>query len=158
MKQTLTDASAVIELAFAEAEYMPASAVSPAEIAVAEERYIVPVLGRALYEKMLAGDYASLRDEYVAPAAAFFTRLGMQPATDIRSGRFGTVVPRSDYNQPAERELLMDLRRSLLGKGRTLQRRLSDHLDRHAADYPEYSPEENILNRCSTDGGIVQIF
>lgn len=158
MKKTLTDASEVIELAFAEAEYMPASAVSPAEIAVAEERYIVPVTGRALYEKMLEGEYADLRNEYVAPAVAFFARLGMQPATDIRTGRFGTVVPRSDYSQPADRQLLVDLRRSLLGKGRTLQRRLSDHLERHADDYPEYSSEDNILNRCSTDGGLVQIF
>ena len=158
MKKTLTEASAVIELAFAEAEYMPASAVSPAEIAVAEERYIVPVTGRPLYEKMLEGAYTELRDEYVAPAAAYFTRLGMQPSTDVRTGRFGSAVPRSAYSQPADRLLLLDLRRSLLGKARTLQRRLSDHLEQYAVDYPEYSSENNILNRCSTDGGIVQIF
>lgn len=158
MNKTLTTQNQVIELAFAEAEYMPASAVSPAEIAVAEERYIVPVTGRALYEKMLEGCYDQLRNEYVAPATALFTRLGMQPLTDIRTGRFGTAAPRSDYYQPAERAQLLDLRQSLLHKGRTMQRRLSDHLERHADSYPEYRPEENILNRCSTDGGIVQIF
>lgn len=158
MNKTLTTQTQVIELAFAEAEYMPATAVSPAEIAVAEERYIIPVTGRALYEKMLEGDYPELRDEYVAPAAALFTRLGMQPMTDLRSGRFGTVAPTSDYYRPADRAQLLDLRQSLLHKGRTLQRRLSDHLQHNGGLYPEYSPEENILNRCSTDGGIVQIF
>lgn len=158
MKKTLTDASAVIGLAFAEAEYMPAAAVSPADIAVAEERYIVPVTGRALYEKMLEGEYADLRNEYAVPAAAAFVRLGMQPLTDLRSGRFGTVAPRSDNCQPADRASLLDLRRALLERGRALRRRLSDYLERHAADYPEYDPELNILNRCSTDGGLVQIF
>lgn len=158
MKTMLTKAAEVIALAFAESEYMPDAAVSPAEIAVAEERYIIPVTGRKLYEKMLEGKYESLRDEYVVPTVAFFTRLGMQPLTDLRSGRFGTVAPRSDYYQPAERQQLLDLRQSLLHKGRTMQRRLSEHLELHADDYPEYLSEENILNRCSTDGGIVQIF
>lgn len=157
MEKTLTEASEVIELAFAEAEYMPATAIPPIEIAVAEERSIIPVTGRALYEKMLQGDYAELRNDYVVPAAALFTRLGMQPSTDIRSGRFGTVAPRSEYCEPAGREQLLDLRRSLLRKGRILQRRLSDHLELHAGEYPEYSSGENILNRCSIDGGIVQI-
>lgn len=158
MKKTITTQSQVIELAFAEAEYMPASAVSPAEIAVAEEHCIVPVIGRALYEKLLEGSYPELCSEYVVPTVAFFTRLGMQPLTDIRSGRFGTVAPRSDNYQPADRTQLLDLRHSLLRKGRTMQRRLSEHLDRHAAEYPEYDPKHNILKRCSTDGGIVQIF
>ena len=158
MKKTLTTQSQVIGLAFAECEYMPATAVSEAEIAVAEERCIVPVTGRALYEKMLAGSYAELRDEYAVPTAAIFTRVGMQPLTDVRSGRFGTVAPRPEYGEPADRERILDLRRSLLRKGRTLQRRMSDFLERNAADYPEYDPRENILNRCSTDGGYIQIF
>ncbi|MCH5330118.1 MAG: hypothetical protein J1E04_04060 [Alistipes sp.] len=157
MEQILTTAQQVIELAFAETEYMPASAVSPADIAVAEERYVVPVTGRQLYRKMLEGEYPLLRDEYAAPVAALFTRLGMQAVTDVRSGRFGTVVPRSEFCQPAERQQLLDLRKSILRKARALQRRLSDHLELNRSDYPEYRPEDNILNRCSTDGGFLQM-
>ena len=157
MKKTLTDAAEVTAVAFAETEYMPETAVSTAVIAVAEERYIVPVVGRALYEKMLEGQYGTLREEYVVPAAAFFTRLEMQPLTNVRSGRFGTAVPYSENCRPADRRQILDLRHTLREKGRTLLRRLSDHLERHADDYPEYSSQHNILNRCSTDGGIVQI-
>lgn len=158
MNKTLTTQTQVIELAFAEAEYMPATAVSPAEIAMAEERCVVPVTGRALYEKMLAGEYPQLRDQYVIPAVAYYTRLGMQPLTDIRSGRFGTVAPRSANCQPADRRQILDLRRSLLNKARALQRRMSQYLERNADQFPEYVSDDNILNRCSTDGGFVQIF
>lgn len=158
MEKTMTTAAEVTALAFAETEYMPETAVSAAEIAVAEERSIVPVTGRELYEKLVAGKYPLLRNEYAVPVAALFTRLGMQPMTDIRSGRFGTVVPRSDYYQPADSEQLAVLRRTLLRKGRTLQRRMHDHLTANAELYPEYLPENDILNRCSTDGGFIQIF
>ena len=157
MNKTVTRSAEVVDLAFAESEYMPDSTISPIDIAVAEERYVVPVAGRPLYERLLAGGYTELRNEYVAPVVAIFTRLGMQPMTDIRSGRFGTVAPRSEYYQPADRQQILDMRRSLREKGRMLQRRLSEYLELHAADFPEYVSEENIFNRCSTDGGIVQI-
>lgn len=157
MKQRLATAAEVIALAFADAEYMPEKAISDAEIAVAEERSVIPVTGLALYEKMRDGGYGDFRREYVVPVVAYFTRLGMQPMTDVRSGRFGTAAPRSEFCQPAERQQILDLRRTLLRKGRTMQRRMSDFLERNAADFPEYRSDDNFLNRCSTDGGILQI-
>lgn len=158
MEKTLTTAAEVVELAFAEGEYMPESAVSAADIAVAECRYILPVVGRALYDKMLDGHYEELRGEYVAPAAALFTRLEMQPLLDIRTGRFGAVAPKSDCTEAAAREQILDVRRALRRKARTLLHRLSDYLGSHADAFPEYDPDDDILNRCTTDGGLVQTF
>ena len=40
---------------------------------------------------------------------------------------------------------------------RTLLRRASDYLENHRDEFPEYRPEKNILNRCTTDGGFVQV-
>lgn len=147
----------VVATAFAQNELTEPSAVSPADILLTEERYIVPVTGRQLYEKMLDGGYRTLRDDYVVPAVAYFTRLKMQPLFDINTGRFGSTVPHSDTYAAASREMVLDARRALRDKARSLLRALSDHLNAHAADYPQYRPEKNVLNRCTTDGGIVQV-
>ena len=155
--KTLLTPRRVVELAFAECEYMDSSAISAADIAAAEERYIVPVTGRALYEAMLGGDYGEVRDEFAAPAAAAYVRLAMQPLFDIRTGRFGAVAPRTSYSEPAERAQILDMRRALRERARTLLQRLSSRLMASADDIPEYRPENDILNRCTTYGGLVQI-
>ena len=38
-----------------------------------------------------------------------------------------------------------------------LLRRAAEHLDAHRTEFPEYDPTENILKRCSPDGGFVQM-
>lgn len=47
--------------------------------------------------------------------------------------------------------------RALRTEARTLLRRAAEHLDAHRTEFPEYDPTENILKRCSTDGGFVQM-
>lgn len=45
----------------------------------------------------------------------------------------------------------------LLAQARTLLRRAAEHLRAHRDEFPEYDPENDIFNRCTTDGGFVQI-
>ena len=129
MNTLITPAQAVA-LAFADGEYLAPESVTQSDIAAAEQRYIVPVIGRRLYEKLLAGSHAS------------FTT--------------GTVAPKSAAYQPAGTQALRELQRSLRRQARTLLRRAAEHLETHAAEFPEYDPHENILNRCTTDGNFVQ--
>ena len=143
MNTLITPAQAVA-LAFADGEYLAPESVTQSDIAAAEQRYIVPVIGRRLYEKLLA-----------APAA-FFTRIALQPRLDVRTGQCGTVAPKSAAYQPAGTQALRELQRSLRRQARTLLRRAAEHLETHAAEFPEYDPHENILNRCTTDGNFVQ--
>ncbi len=157
MKPRLVTNEEVVALAFADGEYIPPTAVADADIAAAEERYLIPVIGRTLYEAVAGGAYAELREEYAAPTVALFTRCMMQPALDVRTCSFGTTVPKSSSFGAAAGEQLHTLRRTIRAKARTLLRRMSDHLEAHADDYPEYRSEDNILNRCMTDGNIIQI-
>ena len=157
MEPRIATGGEVVSAAFADGEYMPPSAISDADIAAAEERYLIPVTGRALYERMLDGEYAALRDEYVVPAVAFAVRAMQQPALDVRTSVFGTTVPKSSAFGGATAEQARELRKAVRTKAHTLLRRLSDHLDAHATEYPEYRRERDVLKRCSTDGGIVQI-
>ena len=37
-----------------------------------------------------------------------------------------------------------------------LLRRAAEHLEAHAAEFPGYDPDNNILKRCTTDGNLIQ--
>ena len=131
MNTLITPAQAVA-LAFADGEYLAPESVTQSDIAAAEQRYLVPVIGRLLYEKLLSGSHAGFTTEYLAAPAALFTRIALQP------------------------QALRELQRSLRRQARTLLRRAAEHLETHAAEFPEYDPHKNILNRCTTDGNFVQ--
>jgi len=45
----------------------------------------------------------------------------------------------------------------ILEKGKELLHRAAEHLRAHRDEFPEYDPENDIFNRCTTDGGFVQI-
>ena len=158
MKNIIPPARAV-ELAWGAGEYLSPEAIAEADIAAASHRYIEPVAGRAMVEAMAEGRYEQLRDEYAAPALAMYVRLMVQPALDIRTGQAGSVVQHSAGADPASAEARAAGLRSVRQRAGQLLRRLSERLDTAAdGEFPEYDPRYNILKRCSTDGGIVQIF
>lgn len=154
--KTLITPSEVVRLAFAEGMYLTPDAIAPADIAAAERRYLIPVTGQTLYDKLLTGAYPELRAE-TAPALALCTRLVVQPRLDVRTGRCGTTAPRTESSQPASESTLHSLRQSLRRQSRDLLRGLSEYLAAHSTQYREYDSRQDIFNRCTTDGGIVQI-
>lgn len=157
MKNIITPSEAVA-LAWGAGEYMSPGAVSEADIAAVERRYLIPVIGSELAVALAGGRYAELRSDYAAPALAMFVRVSVQPSLDIRTGQAGSVVQSGSYVDPAGSEARASSLRSLRRRAGALLRRLSDKLDSERASYPEYDPDRNILKRCSTDGGIAQIF
>ena len=156
MKTLLTPLQ-VLRHAFGEGEYLPPDTIAGADIAAAEQRYLRPVLGAALHDRLLAGDEAAFTAEYLAPALARFTRLLIQPRLDLRTARTGTLAPKDDHGTPPGEEPRRALRRSLRCEARALLRRAVAYIEAHAADFPDYDPDQNPLNRCTTDGGFVQI-
>ena len=128
----LIEPQRVISLAYAHGEYLPANSISQSDIITAQSRYILPVVGDALSQRLTDGDYPSLMSEYIAPALAEYVRY---------------VANVEQY--PADR--------TTLKKAQELLLRLSDHLESNAESYPEYNPTCNVLKRCSINGGFVQI-
>ena len=157
MKTIITPAEAV-RTAWGGGEYISPEALSEADVAAAERRYIEPVIGRALAEALAAGRYEELRNDYVLPAAAMYVRVMVQPAMDVRTGQAGSVVQSGTWCDPADNSARTSALRSLRRRADGLLQRLSDKVDADAASYPEYDPRQNVLKRCSTDGGVVQIF
>lgn len=156
MKTIITPSQAV-KLAFADGMYVGAGSITLTDIAAAEQRYIVPVVGRALYERLLEGAYADFSTAYIAPATALCTRLMLQSRLDVRTGQCGTSVLKSSDFQPAGDSSLRRLRQSLRTHSRELLRRISEHLTAHPETFPEYDPQNDITQHCTTDGGLVQI-
>ncbi len=155
--KTLITPYQVAQQAFGDDEYLAAGRVTEADIAAAEARYIRPVLGAVLHERLLEGAYADFVTNYLAAPIARYARLMVQSQLDIRTDRGGTTAPRPDGAQPADAAARRHRRRALLTEARTLLRRASRYLAEHREEFPEYDPQCDILNRCSIDGGLVQI-
>ncbi len=155
--KTLITPHEVARQAFGDDEYLAAGRVTEADIAAAEARYIRPVLGAALHERLLEGAYPDFAADYLAAPTARYTRLVVQSQLDIRTDRCGTTSPKPEGAQPAGEEARSRQRRALLTEAHTLLRRASRYLADHREAFPEYDPRCDILNRCSIDGGLVQI-
>ena len=85
--QTLITPTVVVARAFADGEYIAPETVSEAAIVAAQETYLRPVTGDALFERLLAGDHADFADEYLAAPLALYVRYLIAPQLDLRHGQ-----------------------------------------------------------------------
>lgn len=143
----------VIDLVFIPETLVTRSKITATDIAIAESRYLLPIIGEALYDAISAGRYTELRDEYVAPMVAAWTRYIAEPLLAERLG----IAQNKDYSE-ADNDVRKDAVRRLRRNAQLLSRRMSDYLNAHSDNFAEYNPADNPLNHCTIDGGIVQIF
>lgn len=148
----------VVGLAFGDGEYLSPEVVSEADIAIAESRYLRPVVGEELLSAMRSGRYTSLVEEYVAPALAMAVRTLIQPALNVRTGQCGLSIASTYRSDSSTKSAANALLRSLVKRRRALFRRLSEHLKTNAAEYVEYDIQRDALQNCSIDGGFVQVY
>lgn len=154
MMNSLITAREAAEIAFP-GQFMGCEAISEATIAAAEQRFIVPVVGERLYRRMLEGAYRMLRTEYLAPALALWVKLSMLPSMAVQSGEMGVVELESGVLKGAGKEKLDLLCRRTRCEAAAMLRRAVAHIEARAEEYPEYCPQENVLNRCVIGGGVV---
>lgn len=148
----------ILASAFSDGGYIDERVISDTDITTACRRYVIPVTGEALFDALASKEeYAGLWRGTVVPAIALGVRLVVQPRLYMATQSAGaTVYSDNDTAVPSDAmraDVMLSVRRSLS----TQLRALSEYLDNNAAAYPEYDARRNILNRCSTDGGIVQI-
>ena len=151
---TLMTADRLFSLVFTREESYNAAVIMPVDIAEVESRYLVPVVGSALYEAMQGGKYVELVEGYVAPMVAAWVRYVVEPHLASRCCIYHTQRDITEsVNENSARVM-----RALRAKAVALTRRLSDHLNAHSSDYVEYDPNVNPLNRCFIYGDIVQVY
>ena len=145
----------VVRLAFGDGEYIAEETVTMADIAAAEFSHIRPIVGEALYKRMLENGYAELVEEYVAPALAMAVRVMIQPALNVRTGQGGLVMPSTAHASAATTAASEALLGSLRQRRQRLIARLSHHLKENAEKYIEYDAANDITNKCRIDGGFI---
>lgn len=148
---TLINAEQVGALAFGCGEMVHQEIISECDIVEAEERYIRPILGDKLLTALCEGRYPELMSDYVAPALAAWCRYVVEPHVVSRCSLCDNVTS-------ADNERLDIVMSHLRRQASTLTQRLSRHLNSHIADYEDYNPKSNPLNRCSIYGSIVQVY
>uniref|UniRef100_UPI0040567F91 DUF6712 family protein n=1 Tax=Alistipes sp. TaxID=1872444 RepID=UPI0040567F91 len=156
MKNLITNEQ-VISLAFGDGEYLSAEVVSDADIALATDKYIIPVVGEKLYEEMLSGSQKSLLNDYVAPALAMAVRTLIQPSLNVRTGQTGLQISSSMRADTSIKSAMQLLQKSLRLRRQALLRRLSNYLRNHASEFPNYHAGNDVLQNCRIDGGYVQM-
>lgn len=145
----------VASQAFAPLDYVASDDVNPMTIAVAQERFVVPVLGEAMVEAMVGGAYPELTDKWVGSALALYTRVLMMPALALRTGAAGVVKGANQYLDAATENDLRSLRRSTLAQATTLLQKAVAKIESAPDKYPEYDARQNIWRRCRINGGVV---
>ncbi len=156
MKNLITNEQ-VISLAFGEGEYLSPEVILDADIASATSRYIIPVVGEELCEAMVEGSYEELLDDFVAPALAMAVRTMIQPALNVRTSQLGLQISSSLRADSSTKTAMESLQKSLLLRRQALLKRLSNYLKKHASEFSEYKPNCDIMQKCSIDGGFVQM-
>lgn len=133
MTTTVITPSEVYELAFSAVyEYTPVEVITEADIVLAEQKFLIPIIGGDLHAAILDEQYSTLVSDYIATALA--------------------LCVREMVNAPSAPASKDGMRRA-----RAMMRRLSDHLDDNQSSYPEYVESENILKRCRIHGHDIQI-
>lgn len=156
MKNLITNEQ-VISLAFGDGEYLSPEVILDSDIALAEDRYIVPVVGAELHQALLDGSYPTLLDDFVAPALAMAVRTVVQPALNVRTGQAGLQISSSLRADSSTKTAMQSLQKSLRLRRQALLRRLSNHLKNHASEFAEYDPKSDAMQKCSINGGYVQM-
>lgn len=151
MIPVLVSVEEVFRYAFTNGEVLPPSVITDADIAAAEQRWLVPALGEEMCTALRDPLHEEFRSQYIAPALALYTRALVQPRLDVRTDQVGTSSPDSTLTHQAGGRALVRMHRELLRQANTLMERAADHLRSHAERYPQYRPRTH----ASRAGGIV---
>lgn len=123
-------------------------------IVAAQQKFLKPALN-GLYDRIAQGAYGELSEEYVKPALAYYVRYLLLPTISVQVGTTGVIQPKSQTFGSASDKAVAAIRRRTRSDATALMQRLIEHIEALPADYPEYDPAQNVLNRVSTDAGVI---
>lgn len=156
MYQNIITPEEVIALAFSDGEYINPAVITNLDIAVVIKRWIIPITGEALLKAIMLGKYKDFTEKILKPTIAAYVRLDMQPRLNASTGQLGLSVVAGANNKAADEKTRHELMTSLRHRAKCLRKYMLEYLENNSG-LREYTGKENVLNRCSCDGGIVQI-
>ena len=118
-------------------------------ILLAQRKYILPILGTKLYDKLSAdiksgisnvtGVYKILIEDYIQQPLIYFTFAELLPLLRVRFVNNATTIMNSEQSTGATYEDLKPIIDKYIDMGQFERQRLIDYLCDNTASYPEYS-------------------
>ncbi len=116
-------------------------------ILMSQDRYILPVLGTDLYNKLisdvnndtLTGNYLTLLQTYIQPALVQFSYAVILPFLRLRMVNNAVVTMSSEQGGSVSHEDLKPLINSAMDMGEFYRERLIDYIRNNTGLFPEYS-------------------
>lgn len=133
----------VVEAVFASAPNIADQIVDRSMILVAQQKFILPLMGARMVTALEEGLYPQLLDQYVKPALAMCVKLLALPALNAQIGASGIVTFNGESFASADHSPYHELEQSVASSARTLLRRLDERLRRTPDEFAHYSAREN---------------
>ena len=116
-------------------------------ILMAQDRYILPILGTDFYDKLisdiqgssLAGDYLTLLQSYIQPALVQFSFATVVPFLRLRFVNNSVVTMSSEQGNSVSHSDLKPLISASMDQGEFLRERLIDYIRNNTSSFSEYS-------------------
>ena len=120
-------------------------------ILMAQDRYILPVLGTDLTNKLisdiqgssLTGNYLTLLQTYIQPALVQFAFATVSPFLRLRMVNNAVVTMSSEQGGTVSHEELKPLINASIDQGEFYRERLIDYLRGNLTNFPEYSTNQS---------------
>lgn len=114
-------------------------------IILSQEKYLLPILGTALYNKIctdaiagtLTGDYQSLLETYGQPTLAWYCLYEMLPWVNFQLTNKAVSLKNSDTSQPATKEDIQYLQAKLANNAEYYAQRMINYLRANYTLFPE---------------------
>ena len=116
-------------------------------ILMAQDRYILPILGTDLNDKLisdiqgssLTGNYLTLLQTYIQPALVQFAFATVLPFLRLRMVNNSVVTMDSEQGSSVSHEELKPLINASMDQGEFYRERLIDYIQNNTSSFPEYS-------------------
>jgi len=116
-------------------------------ILMAQERYILPVLGTDLYNKIisdignttLSGNYLTLLQTYIQPALVQFAYATILPFLRLRLVNNSVVTMNTENGSSVSHNDLKPIINASIDHGEFLRERLIEYISNNTSSFPEYS-------------------
>lgn len=152
--RVLITAGEVVKIAFANTPGMEPEAISEATILAAQQKFIRPVTGK-LYEKLEKGELNGLLEDFVKPALAHCVKILAIPTLTNIPGNMGIIIQKGTNFSLASDRTVLALKKQARTDANAFLKALTEHIEQNQEKYPEYRTDENVLNRISTNLGVV---
>ena len=119
-------------------------------ILMAQDRYILPILGTDLTNKLisdiqgssLAGDYLTLLQTFIQPALVQFSFTTVLPFLRLRMVNNAIVTMNSEQGSSVSHEELKPLINASMDQAEFYRERLIDYVTSNTSSFPEYSTNQ----------------